>query len=448
MRRTLKMVTIGALVLLIGTGSLWANGSQEGSGQRKGVAAENPTGNPWTNGEDLSGTTVNIFGAFVEPGSDFFRESMDYFEEQTGITVNYQGSGDFESLISVRVEGGDPPDIAAFPQPGVLQDFVVRGTVVDLNQWFDQDYLLKHYDQSWLDIATMDGIMAGVWYRANVKSLVWYPVPEFEEAGYEVPETWDEMMALADQMVEDGNTPWSIGIESSGATGWVATDWLEDIMLRTAAPEKYDQWVNGELPFDSPEVRRAMNIMAEIWKNEEYVLGGKNSILTVPFGDAPSPLFRDPPRAFLHRQASFITDFFPEDAVVGEDVDFFYLPPIDEEEGRAVLGAGDIFAAFEDRPEVAAVMRYLTTGRSIKPWVESGGVVAPHKDAKLSWYPTEANRRYAEILQNADTFRFDASDMMPGQVGAGAFWSEMVDWVNGQPIDETLQAVDDAWPEG
>ncbi|MFW6215637.1 MAG: ABC transporter substrate-binding protein [Alkalispirochaetaceae bacterium] len=448
MRRTLTGALVTLMVLTVSTLGVWAGGSQEGSGEREGAAAaENPTDNPWTNGEDLSGTTVDIFGAFVEPGSDLFRESMDYFEEQTGITVNYSGSGDFESLISVRVEGGDAPDIAAFPQPGVLRDFVNRGAVVDLNDWFSEEYLLEQYDQSWLDIATMDGQMAGVWYRANVKSLVWYPVPEFEEAGYEVPETWDEMMELTEQMVEDGNTPWSIGLESSGATGWVATDWLEDIMLRTATPEEYDQWVSGELPFDSSEVRRALEIMAEIWQNSDYVLGGTDSILTVPFGDAPNALFQDPPRAFLHRQASFITDFFPEDAEVGEDIDFFYLPPIDEEEGRAVLGAGDIFAAFEDRPEVAAVMRYLTTGRSIKAWVESGGVVAPHKDAELSWYPTEANRRYAEILRDADTFRFDASDMMPGQVGAGAFWAEMVDWVNGQPVGETLEAIDESWPE-
>ncbi len=448
MRRTLRTVPLALMILVLATVGIWANGSQEGSGQREGAAAAaNPTDNPWTNGEDLSGTTVTIFGAFVEPGSDLFRESLDYFEEQTGIEVNYEGSGDFESLISVRVEGGDPPDIAAFPQPGILQDFVSRGAVVDLDSWFEEGELQERYDDSWLEIATMDGIMAGVWYRANVKSLVWYPVPEFEEQGYEVPETWDELMELTEEIAEDGNTPWSIAIESSGATGWVATDWLEDIMLRTVTPEKYDQWVQGDLPFNSPEVRRAMDIMGEIWKNEEYVRGGVNSILTVPFGDGVNPLFDDPPRAFLHRQASFITDFFPDDAVVGEDINFFYLPPIDEEEGRAVLGAGDIFAAFNDRPEIAAVMRYLTTGRSIKPWVESGGVVSPHKDAELSWYPTEANRRYAEILQNADTFRFDASDMMPGQIGSGAFWSEMTNWVNGKETEEALEAIDEAWPE-
>jgi alpha-glucoside transport system substrate-binding protein len=440
-----------SLLLLVACGQNGEQGDKETaekeSKKKSGVTATNPTDNPWTNGKDLSGTKVNIFGAFVEPGSNLFVESMKKFEEQTGIDVRYNGSSDFESLITVRVEGGDPPDIAAFPQPGLLQDFVSRGKVQDISGWFEDGYLKEHYDQSWIDIATMDGITAGVWYRANVKSLVWYPIPEFKEAGYEVPKTWEEMVELSEQMVADGNTPWSIGIESSGATGWVATDWLEDIMLRTVTPEKYDAWVNGELSFNSQEVKRACKIMADIWFNEDFVLGGRSSILTVPFGDATEPLFQNPPKAFLHRQASFITDFFPEGTKVGDDVGFFYLPPIDEEEGKPVLGAGDLMGAFNDRPEVRAVMRFLATGDSIKEWVQSGGVVAPHKDAKLSWYPTEANRKYAEILHNADTFRFDGSDMMPGQVGAGSFWKQMVNWVNGDDLDKVLQRIDESWPE-
>lgn len=439
-----RVVVFFILLLVIGL-PLTANG--QGESEAMSASATNPTDNPWTQGEDLSGKVVEIFGAFVEPGSNLFNESMVKFEEATGIDIRYEGSSDFESLITVRVEGGDPPDIAAFPQPGLLRDFAQKGKVVDLNQWFDRAYLLDHYNESWLEIATMEDIMAGVWYRANVKSLVWYPKAEFEAAGYTVPKSWDEMIELSEQIVADGGTPWSIGIESSGATGWVATDWLEDIMLRTVTPEQYDAWVAGELEFNSPEVKRAMEIMGEIWFNEEYVLGGTNSILTMPFGDAAGPLFADPPKAWLHRQASFIADFFPEGAVVGEDVDFFYLPPIDAEEGKPVLGAGDIFGAFTEKPEVQAVMRYLATGESIKEWVESGGVVSPHADADLAWYPTDAARKYAEIIQNADTFRFDGSDMMPGQVGAGSFWKQMTNWVSGDDLDTVLSRIDQSWPE-
>ncbi|MFW5844450.1 MAG: ABC transporter substrate-binding protein, partial [Spirochaetota bacterium] len=334
-RLSLLLFAALALVLIVSCGP----------GEEEDATAESDvdyTDNPWTDGEDLSGTTVNIFGAFVDEDANRFNAAMAPFEEATGIDVVYEGSGDFESLITVRAEGGDPPDVAAFPQPGLMQDLVERDAVEDIGPWMEDGYLEEQYDQSWLDLASHDGIMAGVWYRASVKSLVWYPVPEFSEAGYEIPETWDEMLDLTEQIVADGNTPWSIGIESAGATGWVATDWLEDIMLRIHPPEVYDDWVVGELPFDSPEVREAMGYMEEIWMNEDYVRGGTRSILTVPFGDAATPLFNDPPRAWLHRQASFIPAFFPDGATIGEDIDYFYLPPIDEDDqGRPVLGAGD-----------------------------------------------------------------------------------------------------------
>ena len=438
---SLLLIAALALVLIVSCGP----------GEEEAAPAESDvdyTDNPWTDGEDLSGTTVNIFGAFVDEDANRFNAAMGPFEEATGIDIVYEGSGDFESLITVRAEGGDPPDVAAFPQPGLMQDLVERGAVEDINPWMADGYLEEKYDQSWLDLASHDGIMAGVWYRASVKSLVWYPVPEFSEAGYEIPETWDEMLALSEQMVADGNTPWSIGIESAGATGWVATDWLEDVMLRIHPPEVYDAWVVGELPFDSPEVREAMGYMEEIWKNEDFVRGGTKSILTVPFGDAATPLLNNPPRAWLHRQASFIPAFFPDGTTIGGDIDYFYLPPIDEEnQGRPVLGAGDLLSAMQDRPEVRAVMRWLATGESTRGWLEQGGFVSPHKDTPLSWYPTDVDRGYAEILQNATTFRFDASDLMPGQVGTGAFWTGMVDWVNGDSLDEVLPQIDDSWPE-
>ena len=451
MHKRLNFVFTLLLVFVLGASMLFVScqpkEADEGKAEEQEAAGKDYTDNEWTEGQDLSGKTVNIFGAFVDTDAEKFEASMVPFEEATGIEVEYEGSGDFESLITVRTEGGDPPDIAAFPQPGLMQDVMNRTDHIDLNDWFDMDYMQQQYDQSWLDLGSYKGEMVGVWYRATIKSLVWYSKPVFEEEGYEIPQTWDEMLALSDQMVADGYKPWSIGIESSGATGWVATDWLEDIMLRTQPPEKYDQWVAGELDFNSPEVKRACNILAEIWFNKDYVLGGRNSILTVPFGDAATPLVQDPPRALMHRQANFIIGFLPDDTTVGEDVDYFYLPGIDEEEGKPVLGAGDCLSAFTDKPETKAVMKYLTQGISTKAWLESGGFISPHKDTPLSWYPTDIDRGYAEILMNADTFRFDASDLMPGQVGAGSFWKGMVDWVSGEDLDKVLTSIDESWPE-
>jgi alpha-glucoside transport system substrate-binding protein len=331
--------------------------------------------------------------------------------------------------------------------------FVADGHIIDVTSFLDEAYLQGQYNQSWLDMATMPGpdgepIMAGVWQRINAKSLVWYPKDDFEAAGYEIPQTWEEMLVLSDLIVEDGDAPWCIGIGSGPATGWPATDWLEETMLRTTSLENYDMWTRGELPFDSPEVRHAFEKMNEIFLNDDYVLGGTAAIVATEFGDAPTPMFDNPPRCWLHKQGNFITTFFPEGAEAGVDYDFFYLPPIDEQYGRPMLVGGDIMAMMRDRDEVRAVMEFLTRGVSLKGWLEAGGALSPHKDAQLEWYGDETERGIAEIVQKATAFRYDGSDLMPGEVGAGSFWKGMTDFYSGAvDLDTVLQEIDAGWPQ-
>lgn len=399
-----------------------------------------------------AGTVVTMAGPFTDADAVKFDNSIKPFEDATGIDIQYEGSKEFEASITIRVEGGNAPDIVDFPQPGLLATMAKKGYVVDLNGVINPDWLKQNYIQSWLDMGTMEGpngpIMAGVWGRANGKSLVFYPKAEFDAAGYTIPETWDELMALTEEIAADGDTPWCIGIESGAATGWAMTDWIEDVMLRTTSLENYDKWVAGELKFDSPEVRKALDYVTTIWFNDAYVYGGRKAIPTTFFGDAPAPMFDKPPKCWLHRQGNFITSFFPEGKVAGTDYDFFYLPPIDPAYGKPVLGAGDIYAMFNDRPEVRAVIQYFSTADSVKGWVQAGGAISPHNDSNLDWYGDPVTRKVAEIILNADSFRFDASDLMPGAVGAGTFWKYMTDYVSGSIDQDTaLKQIDASWPK-
>jgi alpha-glucoside transport system substrate-binding protein len=312
--------------------------------------------------------------------------------------------------------------------------------------FLEDDYLRQQYPEVFLDLATVEDQLLGIWHTVGLKSLVWYPKKAFEAKGYEVPETWDEMLALSEQIVADGGTPWCIGIYEYGAQGWVGTDWVEDILLRTAPPETYDAWVRHDLPFDSPEIRHVFEIMGQIWLNDDYVYGGSENIATESFLDSPKHMFEDPPGCYLHKQATFIPFYFPPGVRYGEDYDFFYLPPIDAEFGKPVLGSGELLAMLNDRPEVREVMRYLTTPEATQSLIEYGNFLSPNRKIPLDWFPTPEDLRYAQIILGADTYRFDGSDLMPGEVGLGSFFRGITDWVEGTDLETVLQEIDASWP--
>jgi alpha-glucoside transport system substrate-binding protein len=406
---------------------------------------------------DYSGTTVTMTGPFTDEDEVKFNESVKAFEDATGIDIQYTGTKEFETIITAAVQGGSAPDVVDFPQPGLLRGFAADGYVVDLSTFLDNAWLEKNYNSGWRDMAQMPGadgnnITAGIWARYNGKSEVWYPKAAFDAAGYTVPTTWDELMALSDQIVADGDSPWCVGIESGAATGWPATDWMEEIMLRTTSLENYDNWSfplkpEDRLPFTSPEVKNAAQIMSDLWFKDNYVLGGRAAIADTSFGDAPLPMFDDPPKCWLHKQGNFITSFFPEGLKAGVDYDWFYLPGIDEQYGSPYLVAGDIYAMFNDRPEARAVIDFFTRGESLHTWLASGGALSPHNDTDLAWYGDDIERSIADQVGKSDSVRFDGSDLMPAAVGQGSFWKGMTDYVSGTiDLDTALQEIDAAWP--
>lgn len=411
---------------------------------------------------EFSGTTVEIVAQWAPDGAEAtsFELALQPFRDATGIDVVFEPTIDYETALQVRVDGGNAPDLAQIAQPGKMQQYADAGSLVNLSEWFNVDKLQEDLVGGFVDLGSHNGNLYGVYYKTDVKSIVWYPVQAFADAGYAVPTTWDEMIALSDQIVADGTSPWCIGIESQAATGWVATDWVEDILLRTAPPEVYTQWYNHEIAFNDPEVLEAAEYMAQIWFTDGYAYGGSTYIIDTPTTNAQDPMF-DPagPQCWMQKQAAWIPGFwggnkdFPDDPTQwpnkpGEDVAFFYFPMIEEEFGEPVLGAADMFVMFSDRPEVRALLEYLATPESAAPWIERGGFVAANKTVPADSYTTYPETELAAMVAGATTFGFDASDLMPADVGAGTFWSGMVDWVNadGEGTEVIFQEIEDSWP--
>jgi alpha-glucoside transport system substrate-binding protein len=395
-----------------------------------------------------------VFTSIVAPEDQPHIDSWEQYQECTGGTVTYEGTGEFEAQLLVRIQAGTPPDIAYLPQPGLLRTIVNDTDAVIPVGELAEEHVDQYFSEDWKNFGIVDGTYYATPVGANVKSFIWYSPSMFEEAGYEIPETWDDLITISDDIVANGGKPWCAGIESGAATGWPATDWMEDVMLREAGPEVYDQWTNHEIPFNSPEVASTLERVGSILKNDDYVNGGLGdirSIASTAFQDGGLPILEG--NCWMHRQASFYQANWPEGTNVAEDGDVFafYLPPVDPAAGKPLLIAGEFAAAFDERPEVQAFQAFLASPEwaNAKAPVSGPGWLSANTELDISLLESPIDQLSAELLQDPETVaRFDASDIMPGEVGSGTFWREMTEWIaSDKPNDQVLDAIEDSWPE-
>lgn len=383
---------------------------------------------------------VEILGVWSGDELESFQSVLKPFIDATGINVEFVGTRDLAAVLTTRVEAGDPPDLAILPNPGQMVELAKGGHLVPFDTLTDMGKLRADYGAT-LDDASYNGVVYGFFFKMAVKSLVWYNPQALLAAGYAPPDSWNELIYVSEKLAEAGVSPWAIGLESGAATGWPGTDWIEDIMLRTAGPDLYDQWVNHEIPWTHPAVKLAFQVFGGFVK---YAYGGGTGMATINFGDSPAALFAEPPAAYFHRQASFITGFFPAGLEAGVDYDFFPFPSINPSYGVPVLTGGDLVVAFKDGPEIRMLVDYLASAEAQEIWARRGGYLTANKSLPLAVYPDELTRKMAQMLVEATVVRFDASDLMPAAIGAGAFWQGVVDYVSGIPLDTVLNNIERA----
>jgi alpha-glucoside transport system substrate-binding protein len=401
--------------------------------------------------QQYAGETVTIFSPVrntdEDPAIADYVAGYDPLVECTGVEIVWEGTDQFETEINVRLEGGNPPDVIDYPQPGLLRSHAEKGYLTGLPDDL-AGKVTTDFAAGW-DVYSSgaDGVVYGLPGRSSVKSIVWYSPSAFADGGYAIPETLEDLTTLSDQIVADGGTPWCIGAESGVATGWVITDWMEDFMLRLQGGEVYDQWVNHEIPFNDPKVIEVADAVGAFVKNPDY-LGGDTlvkAIATTKFQDGGLPILQG--NCFMHRQASFYFGSWPEGTNVAPDGDiwFFYLPS-PAGGPKFVLGAGDIYATATGTPASFDVIRYTASPDYQLSITNSRNELAPNLNVDVTAIEDPFIRAVSELNSSAEVFRFDGSDLMPGAVGAGTFWTEVTAWVIGGSTEDFVNNVEASWP--
>ncbi|MBB5633449.1 alpha-glucoside transport system substrate-binding protein [Cryobacterium mesophilum] len=396
---------------------------------------------------------VTIYGTISDTEAELLQQSWADWEKANNIEIKYEASKEFETQISIRAQGGNAPDIAIFPQPGLLGDLASRDLIQPAPDEVKAN-VEKYWSKDWANYGTTDGVLYGAPLMASVKGFIWYSPKQFADNGWTVPTTWQELLDLTQKMRDKlGTAPWCAGFGSDAATGWPGTDWIEDLVLRQAGPETYDKWVSHDVKFSDPAIKAAFDSLGKILLNPDYVnagFGDVKSINATPFGDVARAMGNG--TCSLTHQASFFDGFLTDpkngNATVGPDKDIWaFMTPSVEAGGNAVTGGGEIVAAFSNDADTIKVQQYLSSPEWANSRVKLGGVISANNGLDPANASSPILSEAIKILQDPKTtFRFDASDLMPGVVGAGSFWTGMVDWINGKSVDEVLTTIDGSWP--
>jgi alpha-glucoside transport system substrate-binding protein len=418
-----------------------------------GSSNDNDKGSTGTTSKGSSSGKITMMSAGEQNEVDAYQKIFDdLINSKTDYKAEVESVSDFEQQFQIRAKGGTL-QVAAAPQPGALPKLADAGQIVSLEDLgFDIPTLEALVSKPFMDLGVYKGKHWGLPTNINLKSMVWYPKKAFDEKGYKVPTTWQELLDLSAKIKADGAAPWCVGLESGGATGWPATDWVEDIMLRTAGPETYDKWWKHEIPFNDPSVKHAMELFGKVMFTDGWVLGGAASTPDVAFADAPKQMFTNPPKCYLHRQANFITAQFPTTAKAGVDYDWFPFPPIDR---QGTLYGGELTVVGKNANKANAkdfLNRFIAEDvQCAMGGVAASSRISPNINVTKDCYVNPILAQSADVLTKAlkdGTGRFDASDLMPAAVGSGSEWTGMVKYMKEGPssLDAVLDGIEKSWP--
>jgi len=384
-----------------------------------GSPAVSPEASP--SGQSLAGQSVTVIGTWGGSEQDAFLAMVKPWEAETGATVKYTGTRDLNTVLTTGVASGVLPDLAGLPGPGQMNEWV--DSLIDLGGILDVATYKSETAAPLVDLGTVNGKMVGVFIKTAIKGLIWYN-PKTIDLSSSPPVTWDALQTAITDNKSKATAPWCLGIESGAASGWAGTDWIEDLVLRQAGPDVYNQWWQGKIKWTDPAIKAAFTTFGEVVAQS---FGGATGVNATNFANAGDPLFKTPPGCLFLHQASFITGLGGfKTAASGTDYNFFPFPDVNTQFTGAVEGAGDLFGMFHDTPAARSLMAYLVTAPAQNIWVKAGGAISANKSA--TDYPDDISKRSAQLLADAKIFVFDASDLMPTAMNA-QFWTDIVKYV-------------------
>lgn len=402
------------------------------------------------------GGSIEVIAGWGAGEQATFVKILNIFERESGVRVRYiSGGDDLSTLLQTRIQGGNPPNVAIIPSPGVVRQLVTEKAAKRLDPLV-VEAVEDSYAPIWKQLGTVDGQLYSVYFKATNKSRIWYDNDVFVAHGLKAPKNWDDFLKLCEALSRLGIRPVSVG----AADGWVLTDWFENVYLQINGGEMYNELSQHKIPWIDVSVRRTFETLAQILGRDDFLDGGRDGALQVDFPDSVVNVFGPQHKAAMVFEGDFVAGVIGDKAnpesKVGENALNFPFPRIATSMATFGMGdnpvvvGGDAAVALTDDPATTKFMEFLASPKPGTEWAKLGGFISPNKLVPLHAYPDEVMKSMAEQVIDAGgqvgNVVFDMSDMYPAQFGgtrgAGA-WKDMQDFLgNPADIDGVMQRLE------
>ncbi|GAA1306414.1 sugar ABC transporter substrate-binding protein [Planotetraspora silvatica] len=376
----------------------------------------------------LDGVKIEVAAKWTGDEQANFEKVLKAFQAKTGATVTYASTGeDTGAYLGPRIEGGNPPDVAILPQPGLVQQYADQKALKPLSPEV-QAQIDQNYTPYWKELGSVGGQVYGVLVKAAHKSLIWYRQTAFDDAGAQPATSWDDLIGKTAQTLADsGTAPFAL----CGASGWTLTDLFENVYLSSAGPENYDKLAKHEIPWTDPSVATALTKMGQIFGKKEFVLGGASGALQTDFPTCATQVYGQK-KAAMVIEADFVAVTAAESgAKVGEEAKIMPFPKAGDTD-PVILG-GDTAVVLKDSKGAQALLEFLASKEGGEVWAKQPGYLSPNRNVSPDNYPDELTKQLAQtIISAGESVRYDMSDLAPsafgGTDGKGE-WKDLQDFL-------------------
>lgn len=372
-------------------------------------------------------TDVKIYGPYFGFEEEYLQKELDLIGDDLNLNIQYYPVVDVEAYIVENFASGEIPDIAIMPNPQGVTNLGERSIALPINNFIPYEYLASIYPQHLIDITTsiQTNINYGAWLRLFPNSLIWYNIEKYEEIGSPVFTSYQDMLNYTEQIADIDSEPWCLDFESGVATGWIPTNWVEDILLTSYGPEIYDEWWKLTIDASSDTMLSVFLDLGALVHSNNYVYGSAYRIYLKEFINLPKVLMDKDSPCIFSWMGHFMSTYFPDEYSYGEDYDFMQFPSKDYP--GAVVGLGDSLVLLEDNITNIEVYKRLIGKDFGQYWMKKkdGTFIPANINSDISVIENSLTYKEAYIVRKAqqeNLFKFDASELMARPIGSDKLW--------------------------